>query len=237
MKKYQPTKKKLKKLENTKQKQIMATIEEFTDACGEGDSARVEQMLRDKPEFLNQKDEYEFTGLMCAAYRNKPETLKLLLSEPDVDLSLQQPDGMNSITLATLATAKYNIDCLKLLLLHPKCTKAIVEMKNNYGRTAEMTAKTYGLTECEQLLKLKMTQFQTQNDEPEKGDDEIPDVDKKVPNWKNSRQAQHTDLELALSNKEKENDALKEQINKTKSDSQSDLETEHLKCVNIEKEN
>ena len=45
------------------------------------------------------------------------------------------------------------------------------------------------------------------------------------------------DLELVLSNKEKENDALKEQINKTKSDSQSDLETEHLKCVNIEKEN
>ena len=45
------------------------------------------------------------------------------------------------------------------------------------------------------------------------------------------------DLELVLSNKEKENNALKEQISKTKSDSQSDLETEHLKCVNIEKEN
>ena len=45
------------------------------------------------------------------------------------------------------------------------------------------------------------------------------------------------DLELVQSNKEKENDVLKEQINKTKSDSQSDLEKEHLKCVNIEKEN
>ena len=168
----------------------MATIEEFTDACGEGDSARVEQMLRDKPEFLNQKDKYEYTGLMCAAYRNKPETLKLLLSEPDVDLSLQQPDGMNSITLATLATAKYNIDCLKLLLLHPKCTKAIVEMKNNNGqtaemiaksrgyqefengRTAEMFAKSKGYQECEQLLKsfnpinciMEKLQVNTQNE-------------------------------------------------------------------------
>ena len=44
------------------------------------------------------------------------------------------------------------------------------------------------------------------------------------------------DLELVLSNKEKENDALKEQINKTKSDSQSDLETEHLKCVEINRQ-
>ena len=47
---------------------------------------------------------------------------------------------------------------------------------------------------------------------------------KKVPNWKNSRQAQHTDLELALSNKEKENDALKEQINQTGSDPQIELQ-------------
>ena len=43
----------------------MPTIRDFTDACENGDSARVEQMLRDKPEFLNQKDEYEQTGLMC----------------------------------------------------------------------------------------------------------------------------------------------------------------------------
>ena len=141
---------KLKKKENTKQKQITPTIRDFTEACDDGDSARVKQILRDKPEFLNQKDEYEHTGLMCAAYHNKPETLKLLLSEPDVDLSLQQRDGMNAITLAT---AKYNVDCLKLLLLHPKCTKAIVEMKDCNGQTAEMVAKSLGSTECEQLLK------------------------------------------------------------------------------------
>jgi len=132
-----------------KQKQIMPTIQDFTsdfiNACRIGDSA-VKQLLRDKPEFLNQKD----SRLMWATLYNRTETVKLLLSKPDVDLSLQNYWGETAITEASC----YNsVDCLKLLLLHPKCTKEIVEMKNNDGQTAEMIAKSKGHQECEQLLK------------------------------------------------------------------------------------
>merc|ERR1712215_262173 len=115
-------------------------------------------MLKDKPEFLNQKTGgYGSTGLMWAAGHKRAETVKLLLSKPDVDLSLQNNSGWTAITCAS---ANNSVDCLKLLLLHPKCTKEIVEMKNHYRGTAEMVAKSNGFTECEQLLKLKMIQFQ-----------------------------------------------------------------------------
>merc|ERR1712142_1388066 len=140
----------LQSSQSHKQKQIMPTVEDFTDACLDGDTASVEQLLRNKPEFLNQKDGDGHTGLMSAAVKKRTDTLKLLLSKPDVDLSLQDNYGNTAITHASYSN---NVDCLKLLLLHPKCTKAIVEIKDNGGKTAEMYAKSRGHQECEQLLK------------------------------------------------------------------------------------
>merc|ERR1711915_890358 len=87
---------------------------------------------------------------MRAAGNNRTETLKLLLSKPDVDLSLQDNGGWTAITKASYNNS---VDCLKLLLVHPKCSKAIVDMKNNDGQTAEMYAKSKGYQECENLLK------------------------------------------------------------------------------------
>merc|ERR1712098_564446 len=87
---------------------------------------------------------------------------------PDVDLSLQDNYGWTAITYAN-----NNVDCLKLLLLHPKCTKEIVEIKNNDGKTAEMIAKSSGFKKCEMLLNLFKTpinsimekhQIKTQNE-------------------------------------------------------------------------
>ena len=79
----------------------MSTIMVFYVACRNGDGARVEQMLREKPEFLNQKDRDGWTGLMFAAGYKRTETLKLLLSKPDVDLSLQNNNGDTAIALAS----------------------------------------------------------------------------------------------------------------------------------------
>jgi len=87
---------------------------------------------------------------MRAAGNNRTETLKLLLSKPDVDLGLQNNYGWTAITKASYNNS---VDCLKLLLLHPKCSKEIVEMKNNDGQTALMIAKSNRFTECENLLK------------------------------------------------------------------------------------
>ena len=130
--------------------QIILPFEDFIVACFNGENARVEQMVRDKPEFLNHKDGVGRTGLMWAIANKRTETLKLLLSMPDVDLSLQSILDNTAIPLAS----HYNsVNCLKLLLLHPKCSQAIVEMKNTCQQTAEMIAKSRRYTECEKLLK------------------------------------------------------------------------------------
>ena len=88
---------------------------------------------------------------MEAVAFKRTETLKLLLSKPDVDLSLQDNYGYTAITDASINN---NVDCLKLLLLHPKCSRAIVEVKADDGKTAEIIAKSNGYKECEKPLRL-----------------------------------------------------------------------------------
>ena len=128
----------------------MSTDLDFFYACSNGDSARVEQILSKKPELLNQTFGSGFTGLMLAATHERTETLRLLLSKKEVDLSIQSEYGYTVITEATSFNSFF---CLKLLLLHPKCSKAIVEMKNRFGETAEMIAKSKEYKMCEKLLK------------------------------------------------------------------------------------
>jgi len=132
----------------------MSTIIVFYFACHNGDSARVEQMLRENPEFLNQKnedqqDEYGMTGLMYAAENDSIETLKCLLSKKEVDLGIQDKDGWTAIIYASINNS---VDCLRLLLQHPNCNQSILELKTTHGITAQMFAKSN--SKCQQLLKL-----------------------------------------------------------------------------------
>merc|ERR1712142_73533 len=132
------------------QQQIMPTIYPLIDACYDGDSARIDQMLEEKPELLNQQDQIGYTGLMIALNLGRTKTFKFLLSKPEIDLSLRNNNGD---TVITMACRNDNVHFLKLLLLHPKCSKAIVEMKGYKGKTAEMIAKSFGYEKCLKLLK------------------------------------------------------------------------------------
>ena len=130
----------------------MQLFEDFYLACISDNSEKVDLMLIEKPELLNKKmGPTESTGLILATIVDKTETIKLLLSKQEVDLSVQNDSGETAIFWASYNNS---VDCLKLLLSHPKCSKAIVDMKTLNGTTAEMIAKHNGHTECEKLLKL-----------------------------------------------------------------------------------
>jgi len=144
----------------------------FYVACHNGDSARVEQMLRENPEFLNHKNEdqqdgFGMTGLMYAAKNDSIETLKCLLSKKEVDLGIQDKDGWTAIIFAIVSNS---VDCLRLLLQHPNCNQSILELKTARGIPAQMFANSN--SKCKQLLKsftnplnslLEKLQIDTQN--------------------------------------------------------------------------
>ena len=80
---------------------------------------------------INQMDLFNQTGLMWAVAKRHNNIVKLLLSQPDIDLTVQ---SYNDNTVLHEAVEADNVEALLMLLDHPR--DGNIDARNKYGKTA-----------------------------------------------------------------------------------------------------
>lgn len=65
----------------------------------------LDHMVKNLYTDLNYQDAYGWTGLMNSAYQNKHETVKKLLSYPEVDINLRTKSGSDALILSVISNA------------------------------------------------------------------------------------------------------------------------------------
>jgi len=128
------------------------------------------------PEILNFKNEEGETYLSTAVknYDNRSERIiNILMKHPEVDCNTGNPlaytmeNSMPEVVSLLLANQNLKVDigtslikaclknlhsCVKLFTADQRCTPEILNMKNEFGETALMTAVAYRSTECVEIL-------------------------------------------------------------------------------------
>ena len=125
------------------------SIEEFCEACRLNNASEVERLIEMDQTIVNQKGSIGCTGLMWAISLNHLNVFNKIISTPSLDLGLKTSYDWTVLHIC----CNYNrVECLKELLQHPQCSKELVEIKDNWGRTAAIRAQRYDNLECVQLI-------------------------------------------------------------------------------------
>merc|ERR1719481_49135 len=98
----------------------MSKVEDFIDACLNGNSSEVKKLIEHDISIVNKRGSVDWyfdgTGLMMALSRNWLVIVKEILSLPNVNISLTDNYGQTALHHSCSRKS------LNLLLEHPECT-------------------------------------------------------------------------------------------------------------------
>jgi hypothetical protein len=118
------------------------------EAARNGDVKKVELLLKEQPNLISSKeDKYGQTPLVIAAFNNRLDVAKLLLTK-GADVQIQTNNGSTALHLAA---AKGNLEMVKLLLEH----KALINALDRDGWSPMHSALTYGHQDVADFLSEK----------------------------------------------------------------------------------
>ena len=98
--------------------------------CRNGHTQEVKRLIESGVN-INHMDLFNQTGLMWAVAKGHNNIVELLLSQPDIDLTVQ---SFNDNTVLHEAVEANNVEALLMLLDHPR--HGNIEARNNDGKTA-----------------------------------------------------------------------------------------------------
>ena len=98
--------------------------------CRIGHTQEVKRLIESGAN-INQMDVFNQTGLMWAVYKGHNNIVEILLSQPDIDLTVQ---SFNDNTVLHEAVEANNVEALLMLLDHPR--HGNIEARNKDGKTA-----------------------------------------------------------------------------------------------------
>jgi len=124
----------------------------FVTACGDNDIDTVMELI-DMVD-VNDGDSDGNTGLMVAMGRNNLVIASLLLDHPSIVLCKTNKENKTALHSACSVN---NIECVRLFLVHYKCSMDIVTIQSRDGITSEMAATMAGARECAWLIRQYLT--------------------------------------------------------------------------------
>lgn len=136
----------------------MESIEDFVIACEYNDLGKVKKMISDGVD-INGEVLNGVTGLWMAMHEGNTEVVAFLLSRENIRI-----DTTSLYTALHWACDSNHVECLKLLLKHPTCTKDFVRKKNIEGLTAEEIAERKHYQECVRLIREYLEESDTASD-------------------------------------------------------------------------
>ena len=98
----------------------MSDITKFVNACRDNNVSRVRQMLSAGMD-VNARNIDGWPGLYLAMYHNRKETVAVLLACSDIRLDIT--NSCNGMTGLHTACKHNSVQCVRLFLGHPDCTK------------------------------------------------------------------------------------------------------------------
>jgi len=137
----------------------MESIKDFVDACEYNDLGKVKKMISDGVDINGEVGIIGVTGLWMAMHEGNTEVVAFLLSRENIRI-----DTTSLYTALHWACDSNHVECLKLLLKHPTCTKDFVRKKNIEGLTAEEIAERKHYQECVRLIREYLEESDTASD-------------------------------------------------------------------------
>ena len=136
----------------------MENNESFVLACANNDIGGIKKMIAEGEDYNGVNNRYGYSGLMLAMGEGHTEAARILLERNDIKIDTKDIHGYTALHHAC---NNKQLECVKLFLDHPSCTKAIVKMNTNNGitaediasRRAEIIAGKRGNQECTRLVR------------------------------------------------------------------------------------
>jgi len=134
------------------------------DACNNGFIQTVRDIVINKDVDINNTDEYHgYTPLMWASGLNQTEVVSFLLTQPE--LQLDKRNYINGGTVLHMVCDYNNlVSVVRLICQDRRCTPSVINIKDNYGRTALMRAVYFGSIDIvKEIEKVEGTDFDTKD--------------------------------------------------------------------------
>jgi len=141
---------------------MVFSINNLCGACSAGDIQTVRDIVNSKEVNINETVYGGSTPLMCAMRYIHTEVVRLLLTQPELQLDKRDSDGETALHMACLDN--WNIPVFRMLRQDRRCTPSVVNIKNNDGWTALMLAVYYGRLEIvKEMEKVEGIDFDTKD--------------------------------------------------------------------------
>jgi len=134
----------------------------FFDACFEDDIQQVQEILKSGEVDINDEEPGGFTPLALATLNTQEEIVRSILRYPELKLDTRDFNGMTALHLAVEANS---VSIVRMICEDERCKPSLVNMKDDHGSTALMTAVINGFVNIvKELDKVDGADFRTKDE-------------------------------------------------------------------------